>query len=264
MAERRMFAKTIVTSDAFLDMPLSTRCLYFTLGMFADDDGFVNNPRSIMRQVGASIDDLNLLLAKKFVLSFESGVIVIKHWKINNYLRSDRYQETKYIDEKKQLSVDKNGSYMLTRYTSGIPNDYQMDTQDSIGKDSIDKIIEYKCDAKQVDNTPLAKIIITILLNDGSEFGIEEDYFNQMKGLFPGVDVLSELRKMSAWAINNPTKRKTKKGIKRFIGTWLSSAQDNATKNSNNKVVSNKGFQGRQYSREELNSLIQDIDKVEI
>ena len=116
MAERRMFAKTIVLSDAFLDMPLSARCLYFTLGMLADDDGFVNSPKSVMRQVGASMDDMNILLARKFVLSFDSGVIVIKHWRINNYLRSDRYTETKYIDEKHQLGVDKNGAYQ-----SGVP-----------------------------------------------------------------------------------------------------------------------------------------------
>ena len=98
MAERRMFAKTIVLSDAFLDMPLSARCLYFTLGMFADDDGFINNPRSIMRQAGASNDDMNILLARRFVLSFESGVIVIKHWRIHNYIRSDRYNPTIYAD----------------------------------------------------------------------------------------------------------------------------------------------------------------------
>ena len=100
MAERRMFAKTIVTSDAFLDMPMSARCLYFTLGMFADDDGFVNNPKSILRQIGASDDDMRVLLSKKFVLSFESGVIVIKHWRINNYLRNDRYHATTYQEEK--------------------------------------------------------------------------------------------------------------------------------------------------------------------
>ena len=133
MAERRMFAKTIVLSDAFLDMPLSARCLYFTLGMLADDDGFVNSPKSIMRQAGASIDDLKILLAKKFVLDFDSGVIVIKHWRINNYLRSDRYTETKYIEEKQQLEVEKNGTYHL--YSDGIP-----DGIPSIGKDSIGKV----------------------------------------------------------------------------------------------------------------------------
>lgn len=133
MAERRMFAKTIVTSDAFLDMPMSARCLYFTLGMFADDDGFVNNPRSILRQIGASNDDMNVLIAKKFVLTFESGVIVIKHWRINNYLRNDRYHATTYQDEKKQLTIDENGAYT----DNGIPTVYQRYTESSIGKNSI-------------------------------------------------------------------------------------------------------------------------------
>jgi len=143
MAERRMFAKTIVTSDAFLDMPMSARCLYFTLGMFADDDGFVNSPKSIMRQVGATQDDMQILIAKKFVLLFDSGVIVIKHWRINNYLRSDRYKETTYIEEKAELTVEDNGSY--TKNNDGIPVGIPMvdhcETQNSIGKDSIDKNI---------------------------------------------------------------------------------------------------------------------------
>ena len=138
MAERRMFAKTIVTSDAFLDMPLSARCLYFTLGMFADDDGFVNNPKSIMRQVGASTDDLNLLLAKRFILAFDSGVIVIKHWRIHNYIRNDRYKETKYIDEKSTLMLDEKGAYKEWD-TVGIPLVSKMDTQVSIGKDKLSK-----------------------------------------------------------------------------------------------------------------------------
>lgn len=113
MAERRMFAKTIVLSDAFLDLPMSARCLYFTLGMLADDDGFVNSPKSIMRQCGASEDDMKVLLAKKFLLWFDTGVIVIKHWRINNYLRNDRYTETKYVDEKSQLVIEPNGAYQM-------------------------------------------------------------------------------------------------------------------------------------------------------
>lgn len=134
MAERRMFAKTIVLSDAFLDMPLSARCLYFTLGMFADDDGFVNGPKSIMRQCGASTDDLKVLAAKRFILPFESGVIVIKHWRINNYLRNDRYIPTKYADEKAQLVIEENGAYSENSVgipSSGIP---------SIGKDRLGKV----------------------------------------------------------------------------------------------------------------------------
>ena len=134
MAERRMFAKTIVTSDAFLDMPLSARCLYFTLGMLADDDGFVNNPKSIMRQVGASQDDLNLLLVKRFILAFDSGVIVIKHWRIHNYIQKDRYKESKYLEEKASLMIDEKGAY-----TECIQDVYKVDTQVRLGKDSIGK-----------------------------------------------------------------------------------------------------------------------------
>lgn len=147
MAERRMFAKTIVTSDAFLDMPPTARCLYFTLAMFADDDGFVNNPKSIMRQSGSSTDDMNILIAKKFVLTFESGVIVIKHWRIHNYIQSDRYHETKYKDEKNALMLDDNKAYTLANTevraldTPCIHDVSIVDTEDRIelGKDRIGK-----------------------------------------------------------------------------------------------------------------------------
>ena len=122
MAEKRMFAKTIVLSDAFLDMPMSARCLYFTFGMLADDDGFVSSPKGIMRQCGASMDDLNILIAKRYVLAFDSGIIVIKHWRINNYLRQDRYTPTTYVEEKETLSLDAKGAYVEAgEAQSGIP-----------------------------------------------------------------------------------------------------------------------------------------------
>lgn len=139
MAERRMFAKSIVLSDAFLDMPMSARCLYFTLGMLADDDGFIGNPKSIMRQCGASNDDMNILLTKRYLLGFESGVIVIKHWRINNYLRTDRYKETTYVEEKSQLYIDEKGSYTDHDKSLGIPMVYP--DKNSIDKNSIDKNI---------------------------------------------------------------------------------------------------------------------------
>ena len=113
MAERRMFAKTIIDSDAFLDMPLSSQALYFHLSMRADDEGFINNPKKIQRMVGASDDDLRVLAGKRFIIPFESGIVVIKHWKIHNYIRNDRINETKYTDEKALLTVNENGSYSL-------------------------------------------------------------------------------------------------------------------------------------------------------
>ena len=145
MAERRMFAKTIIDSDAFLDMPLSTQALYFHLSMRADDDGFVNNPKKIQRMIGGGDDDLKVLIAKRFIIPFESGVVVIKHWKIHNYIRSDRYKETVYQDEKAMLVEKENKSYTLVDQmdTVGIPMvdqpTYQMDTQVRLGKDSIGK-----------------------------------------------------------------------------------------------------------------------------
>lgn len=166
MAERRMFAKTIVTSDAFLDMPLSARCLYFTLGMFADDDGFVNNPKSIMRQTGASNDDLNLLIAKRFILTFESGVIVIKHWKIHNYIAKDRYKETKYLEEKNSLSTDSNGAY-----TECIQDVYKLDTQVRLGEDRLGKASVVECSAN-VDESD----------NSDSEYEKEQNTFFIMGG----------------------------------------------------------------------------------
>ena len=134
MAERRMFSKTIIDSDTFLDMPLSTQALYFHLSMRADDDGFVNNPRKIQRMIGSSDDDLKLLIAKQFLITFESGVVVIEHWKIHNYIRNERYKPTIYQAERKLLNEEESKAYEL-----GIPSGYQMDTQVRLGKNSIDK-----------------------------------------------------------------------------------------------------------------------------
>ena len=138
MAERRMFAKTIIDSDAFVDMPLSTQALYFHLSMRADDDGFINNSKKIQRMIGASEDDLKLLFVKNFVIPFDTGIVVIKHWKIHNYIRNDRYKETVYLEEKQLLETKENNGYTL-KNVIGIPDGYQMDTQDRIGKVSIDK-----------------------------------------------------------------------------------------------------------------------------
>ena len=138
MAERRMFAKTIIDSDAFLDMPMSTQALYFHLSMRADDDGFINNPKRIQRMIGASDDDLKLLIAKSFVILFESGVVVIKHWKIHNYIQNDRYKPTVYAEEKSLLDVKKNKAYTLNA-NECIQNVYNTDTQDRLGKDRLGK-----------------------------------------------------------------------------------------------------------------------------
>ncbi len=140
MAQRRMFSLKIVSSDAFLDMPATTRELYFQLGMYADDDGFVN-PKKIIRMLGASDDDLKVLLTKRFLLPFENGVVVIKHWLINNLVRKDFYQETVYVEQKKSIIIKENKAY-----TECLQNVNNLRTQDRIGKDRIGNTLSDKSD----------------------------------------------------------------------------------------------------------------------
>ena len=145
-----MFTGKITESDAFLDMPLSSQCLYFHLCMYADDEGFVKNPKRIQRMVGAADDDMRVLIGKNFVISYETGVIVIKHWKMHNLIRKDRMHETEYKEEKAMLYIKENGAYTLDS-TQGVPllttkcqpNDNQVadkcHTEVRLGKDSIGK-----------------------------------------------------------------------------------------------------------------------------
>lgn len=141
MANRRMFSLLVIDTDIFLDMPLSTQALYFHLSMRADDDGFIGNAKKIQRMIGSSDDDFKLLLAKGFIFNFETGVCIVKHWRIHNYIQKDRYTETIYQEEKKQVVQDKSNIYQLEK-DSCIHDVYSLDTQVSIGKDSleIDKV----------------------------------------------------------------------------------------------------------------------------
>lgn len=146
MAEKRMFSKQIIDSDAFLEMPLSTQALYFHLSMRADDDGFLNNAKKVMKIIGANQNDYDLLVAKSFVIQFPDGICVIKHWRINNYLRKDRYTETIYQEEKAMLTMQPNGRYSLKDsiremddFPVGIPLVDRSDTQNRIEKNREEK-----------------------------------------------------------------------------------------------------------------------------
>lgn len=185
MAERRMFAKTIIDSDAFLDMPLTTQSLYFHLSMRADDDGFINNPKKIQRVIGASDDDLKLLIAKNFIIPFESGIVVIKHWKIHNYIRNDRYKETVYQEEKMLLSTKDNKAY-----TIGIPDDNQMETQVRLGKDSLvqDSIGQESVVSEPVRNT----------YGEYNNVLLSDEEYSKLTQLFPS-DYLDRIEKLSSY-----------------------------------------------------------------
>lgn len=129
MAQKRMFSKDVISNDNFIEMPDSSQNLYFHLSMNADDDGFISNYKSVMRMLGKKEDDLKVLIAKQFLIPFENGLLVIRHWKLNNYIQKDRYKETIFKDEKAKLTLDNS-------------NVYNLDTEciHSIDKNSIDKI----------------------------------------------------------------------------------------------------------------------------
>ena len=174
MAQRRMFSLDIIDTDRFLDMPLSAQALYFHLGIRADDDGFVGSPRKITTLVGAAPDDLKILIGKGFVIPFESGVCVITDWRLNNYIRSDRYKATIYRKEMKMLTADANGSYIF-----GIPDDNRVvdtwDTQGSIGKYSVD---QYSIEQQQIPEEP-------VVVKAPSKKS------KRQKGIAPDISVLS-------------------------------------------------------------------------
>jgi Asp-tRNA(Asn)/Glu-tRNA(Gln) amidotransferase C subunit len=222
-----MFAKTIIDSDAFLDMPLSTQSLYFHLSMRADDDGFINNPKKVQRMIGCSDDDLRLLVAKNFIIPFESGIVVIKHWKIHNYIRNDRYKETVYKEERAMLDVKKNGSY-----TVGIPNDnqvvYQMETQVRLGKDSIGKDSINIYDS--VESEPVPKKPVKHKYGEYNNVLLTDEEMEKLKEEYP--DVTERIERLSSYVASTG---KSYKSHYATIRNW-------ARKDAEQKVVKKNQF----------------------
>ena len=188
MAERRMMAKSIIDTDIFLDMPISSQNLYFHMLLRADDDGFISNPKSILRTIGASEDDLKLLLVKQYIFGFESGVVVIKDWKVHNYIRSDRYKPSQ-LPEKNFVCISETGSYELNntettssiptgrqlvyqRYPTGIPTGRQLvyPGKDRLGKDRLGKDKDKNCRLSDKSSTVVSEIIDYLNQKTGKHF----------------------------------------------------------------------------------------------
>lgn len=241
MASRRMFAKTIIDSDAFLEMPATTQLLYFHLSMRADDDGFVNKPKAIMRTTGTKDDDISLLIAKKFIIPFESGVIVIKHWKIHNYIQKDRYTETKYKNEKAMLSLDENKSYTLTNTienTECIQNGYEVDTQVrlELGKSKesnillVKEIIDYlnlKANTQYRANSEATKRLINARMNEAHTVEDFKKVIDIKTDEWLGTDYAKYLRPNTLFStkfegyLNQPIKKqKEVKPLDKSKGVW--------------------------------------------
>ena len=238
MAKRRFLSKDIVRSDAFVDMPLSTQALYMHLMMEADDDGFVGNPKLVIRLVGANEDDLKVLMLKRFVLVFPTGIIVIKHFKMQNTIPPDRYTATVYREELAQLRIKDNRSYtelehveISMPFTECQHNVNTLETQYRLDKSRLDKnSIEKEIYAQSANAESAAVIVYKIPLQSKKEnpiyHNVFEDDIEHYRELYPAVDIDAEIRKMIGWCEANPAKRKTPRGVRAFITTWLSKEQD--------------------------------------
>lgn len=252
MADKRMFSNKVIGSDSFLEMPDSTQNLYFHLSMYADDDGFVDKPKSIMRMTGKKEDDLKILIAKSFVIPFDSGVIVIKHWRLNNYIQKDRYKPTIYTEEKAQLIENENKEYdfciqdvsktdtqirldknRLDSYSQQVDKNCTNEGNDFISQDKVDN----ESQTSPLDSAKKENIVITFILKDNTEFEITESFYNECEQAYPNIDVMQELRSLKMWCSTNPNRRKTRTGAKKFINSWLNRKAGQIQ--NNNRFVDN-------------------------
>jgi hypothetical protein len=213
-----MFSLGVVDTDAFLEMPATSQNLYFHLGMRADDDGFVSNPKKILKTCGAGEDDLKVLFGKRFILGFQTGIIVIKHWRMHNYIRTDRYTETSFQDEMAMLEIKPNGSYTERKdyvIPDVIPDGNRLDTQVRLGKDSIDKDTEPppKPHKKHTDTHPDYAATVALFYPPGCEYKPDAKQCKHIKDLlklYPLVNIrktierLRVLKDSDAWWRQQP------------------------------------------------------------
>lgn len=192
MAERRMFSKSVIDSDHFTDMPTSTQALYFHLAMRADDDGFVNNPKKIQRSIGCSDDDMRLLAAKQYIIPFESGIVVIRHWKLHNYIQKDRYKPSNCV-EKQMVTLKNNAEYELdTKCIQSVSN---MDTQVSIGKDRLELGKDSIGEDTQGEPSLLPPLSGDQVATQRIDYKSIQDLFNTTCKSVPGIKSITDNRK---------------------------------------------------------------------
>ncbi len=239
MANRRLISRIVIDTDKFATMSLSARYLYFELSVRADDDGFLGAPMRIVRMVGCEESDLEELERSEYVIKFKTGVIVIRDWNVHNTIRKDMYKETIYQKERDMLCVINGRYYLKTGSVTDSVTDNVTDSvtdnvtdsvtdnvtlsKDNISKDNISKDSAL---CSEPEAPPSEPPLISLPLNDKSFHDVFCEDVDDWKELYPAVDIVQELRKMKGWLNSNPTKRKTRRGINRFINSWLAREQD--------------------------------------
>ena len=244
MADRRMFSKALITSDAFTDMSLSAQALYFHLSIQADDDGFVNNPKRIKRMIGASDDDLQRLIDKEYIISFNSGVIVISHWHYNNYIRKDRYKPTINSEEYKSLMIC-DGKYMVNQWsTNGQPSlgqdriaKYSLDDEDEI-KHLIHNKIDYDYLSNNMDtkNKEIMDEVIRDMIDVYMSTSL--DIYINAKESYPRSVVIERYEHMDMSIMMHICDRLTKANITHNASNYIRSTTFRALKSIDTQYTS--------------------------
>ena len=246
MAERRMFTKKITDSDAFTEMSSAAQALYFHLNQGADDDGFNNQIQMAMFKAHASTDDLKILLAKNFIIRFESGVIVIKHWRMHNTIRKDRYTPTNFKDELEQLGIKENGAY-----THWLPNGCQMVAtgKDSIGKVSEDKDIVF-IEAETTSTPPKKQKPPKHKYGEYNNVLLSDDELEKLKSEFP--DWEDRIERLSEYIAQKGNKYKSHYVT---IKAWARKDKEQTPQPMQKKVTMDRSYEwyelGQQMQAEE-------------
>lgn len=277
MANRRMVNIHLIDSDSFLDMPLSAQALYFHMLMRADDDGFINSPMRLIRTIGCNNDDYKLLIAKGLILTFETGVIVIKHWRLHNYLRKDRYHESVCQEEKEQLYLEDDGVYTFENTGEKVKKDTGQPSGNQVTTNGCPRLGKVRLGKVSLNNNTMPEQVeqpkqenddeafrqsypgareFKVLLKSGDEYVVTENTIERLIQLYPGLDVVAEMRKLVAWCENNPAKRKTNRGVNRFINGWMNRAFTELVQKpkykANQESSSRHNFDQRDYNFDEL------------
>ena len=224
MPRRRMISLDIVDSDSFAMMSQSAKYLYFELLIRADDDGFLGAPMRIARMVGCARSDLDELIHNGYIIVFETGIIVIRDWKIHNTIRKDMYKKTIYQDEFNMLCEIERRYHLKDNVTDNVTDNGTL-SKDNISKDKLNKYNINTISPEPDESAPDPSGIL-LPLNDKTYYDVPLSDIALWKDTYPAVDIEGELKRMIAWLDGNPTKRKTRRGIKRFINSWLSRTQD--------------------------------------
>lgn len=274
MANKRMFSSRVTESTRFIKMPVSSQNLYFHLGMNADDDGVVE-AYPVMCMIGATEDDLRILVGKQFATVLnEDYVTFLNDWMENNNIRADRKVNSIYQDLLLQIVPDAQLKEAKSSYysrTKGIcqTNDGQITDKvlanDSIGKDRLGKVSlgqDNNIISSEPDKSAPNPSGISLLLNDKTYYDVPTDKIEMWEQTYPAVDVKAELRRMIAWLDSNPTKRKTRQGIGRFINNWLARTQDSGgTKGQKEVREYEKNNTHNQYQQwEDIKRIIAETD----